>query len=130
MWRGALISKTDNGNRKAATQSVTKYVVTKLMSNYGGFSGSDGPLAFVSEITFWDSMESKESDCDSIESKDSEIHRYGGDCLHTLAECERSRGYLTGWWGGVKWSTLDGGDWPDGASCGSCLSWCFPASNR
>ena len=29
------------------------------MSNYGGFSGSDGPLVFVSEMTFWDSMESK-----------------------------------------------------------------------
>ena len=39
---------TDNGNRIATTQSVTKYVVTKLMSNYGVFSGSGGPLAFVS----------------------------------------------------------------------------------
>ena len=44
------------------------------MSNYGGFSGSDEPLAFVSEIAFSDSMESKESDWGSIESKDSEIH--------------------------------------------------------
>ena len=41
----------DNSNIRAATQSVTKYVITKLMSNCGGFSGSDGPLAFVSEIT-------------------------------------------------------------------------------
>ena len=47
------------------------------MSKYGGFSGSDGPLAFVSEITFWDSMESKYSDWDSIESKDSDIRRAG-----------------------------------------------------
>ena len=29
----------DNVNRRAATQSVTEYVVTKLRSNYGGFSG-------------------------------------------------------------------------------------------
>ena len=49
------------------------------MSNYGGFSGSDRPLAFVSEITFWDSMESKESEWDSIESKESEICRSGED---------------------------------------------------
>ena len=69
----------DNGNRRAATKSVTKYVVTKLMSNYGGFSGSDGTLAFVSEITFWDSMESKDSDWDSIESKYLEIRRSGKD---------------------------------------------------
>ena len=41
-------------------QSVTKYVVTKLISNYGGFSDYDGPLAFVSEIAFWDSIESKD----------------------------------------------------------------------
>ena len=47
------------------------------MSNDGGFSGSDGPLAFVSESTFWDSIESKDSDWDSIESKDSEICRAG-----------------------------------------------------
>ena len=60
---------TNNGNRIATTQSVTKYVVTKLMSNYGGFSGSGGPLAFVSEITFWESMESK----------DLEIWRAGAD---------------------------------------------------
>ena len=77
---------TDNGNRRAAMQSVTKYVVTKLMSNYGGFSGSDGTLAFVSEITFWYSMESKESDWDSVESKAPEIHRAGEDSWHTLAE--------------------------------------------
>ena len=60
---------TGNGNRIATTQSVTKYVVTKLMSNYGGLIGSDGPLAFVSEVTFWDSMESKNS----------EIHRADED---------------------------------------------------
>ena len=59
----------DNGNRRATTQAVTKYVDTKLMSNYWGFSGSDGPLVFVSEITFWDSMESKDLDWYSIESK-------------------------------------------------------------
>ena len=63
----------DNGNRRAATQLVTKYVVPKLMSNYGVFNGSDGRFVFVSEITLWDSMESKESEWDSIESKDSEI---------------------------------------------------------
>ena len=45
------------------------------MSNYGGFSGSDGPLAFVSEITFWNSMESKDSEWDLIESKYSDIYR-------------------------------------------------------
>ena len=49
------------------------------MSNYGGFSGSDGPLALVREMTFWESMESKDSDWDSIESKDSEICRAGED---------------------------------------------------
>ena len=49
------------------------------MSNCGGFSGSNGPLAFVSEITFWESMESNDSDWDSIESKDSEIRRAGED---------------------------------------------------
>ena len=37
---------TNNGNRIVTTKSVTKYVVTKLMSNYGGFSGSDGPFLF------------------------------------------------------------------------------------
>ena len=45
------------------------------MSNYGCFSGSDGTLVFVSEIKFGDSMESKDSDWDSIESKESEILR-------------------------------------------------------
>ena len=45
------------------------------MSNYGGFSGSDGTLTFVSEITFCDSMESKDSEWDSIDSKDLEIRR-------------------------------------------------------
>ena len=49
------------------------------MSNYRGLSGSDGPLAFVSEIMFWDSMESKDLDWDSIESKDSEICRSDKD---------------------------------------------------
>ena len=49
------------------------------MSNDGVFSGSDGPLAFVNEITFWDSMESKQSEWDSIESKESEIRRSGED---------------------------------------------------
>ena len=49
------------------------------MSNYRGFSGSDGPLAFVSEITFWDSMESKDSDWDSIESKELDICRADED---------------------------------------------------
>ena len=69
----------DNVNRIATTKSVRKYVVTKLMSSYGGSSGSDGTLLFVSEITFWDPMESKDSDWDSIESKDSEICRAGED---------------------------------------------------
>ena len=69
----------DNGNRIATMQSVTKYIVTKLMSNYRGFSGSDGPLAFVSEIKFWDSMESKDSDWGSIESKELEICRADKD---------------------------------------------------
>ena len=46
----------DNVNRIATTESVRKYVVTELMSSYGGSSGSDGPLLFVSEITFWDSI--------------------------------------------------------------------------
>ena len=49
------------------------------MSNYWNFSGSDGPLAFVSEIMFWESMESKDLDWYSIESKDLEIHRAGDD---------------------------------------------------
>ena len=120
----------DNGNRRAATQSVTKYVVTELMSNYRGFSGSNGPLAFVSEIMFWDSMESKDSDWDSIESKDSEICRAGEDSWHTLAECERSQGYLTEWLGGGKWSALDGGDCLDSVLCSICLSWYFLASSR
>ena len=71
--------KTDYYNRRATTQSVKKYVVTKLMRNYWGFSGSDGPLAFESEITFWNSMESKDSDWDSIESKDLDILRAGED---------------------------------------------------
>ena len=57
------------------------------MGNCGGFSGSDGTLAFMSEIMFWDSMESKDSYWDSIESKDTEICRAGEDSLHTLAEC-------------------------------------------
>ena len=69
----------DNGNRRASTQSVTNYVVTKLMSNYRGFSVSDGPLAFVNEIAFWGSMESKDLDWDSIESKDSDICRSDKD---------------------------------------------------
>ena len=70
---------TYNGNRRAATKSVAKYVVTKLMSNYMGFSGSDGPLVFVNEIAFWDLMESNDSDWDSIESKELEICRAGED---------------------------------------------------
>ena len=49
------------------------------MSNYGVFSDSYGPLAFVSEITLWDSMESKDSEWDSIDSKESEICRDGKD---------------------------------------------------
>ena len=49
------------------------------MSNYGGFSGSDGPLVFMSEITFWDLMKSKDSEWDSIESKNLEILRAGED---------------------------------------------------
>ena len=68
-----------NGNRKSTTQSVTKYVVNKLMITYRSLSGSDGLLAFVSEITFWDSTESKDSDWYSTESKDSEICRAGED---------------------------------------------------
>ena len=70
---------SENGNRISATQSVTKYVVTKLMSNCWGFSGSDGPLEFVSENTFWGSIESKDLDWDSIESKDSKIRITGED---------------------------------------------------
>ena len=49
------------------------------MSNYRGFSGYYGPLAFVSEIMFWDSMESKDSDWDSIKSKDLDICRADED---------------------------------------------------
>ena len=49
------------------------------MSNSGGFSDSDRPLAFVSKITFWYSMESKDSEWDSIESKNLEILRAGED---------------------------------------------------
>ena len=75
---------TDNGNRRAATQSVTKYVVIKLMSNYGGSSGSDGPLVFVSENRFWDSMESKDLDWESIDSTDLEILRASEDSLHLI----------------------------------------------
>ena len=69
----------DNGKRRAAKKSVTKYVVTKLISNYGGVIGSDGLLAFVSKMTFWDSMESKDSEWESIESKDLDICRSGED---------------------------------------------------
>ena len=49
------------------------------MRNYGGFSGSDGPLDFMSEITFLESMDSKDSDWDSIDSKDLEIRGAGED---------------------------------------------------
>ena len=69
----------DNVNRIATTKSVRKYVVTKLMSSYGGSSGSDGTLLFVSEITFWDSIQSKDSGWDSMESKELDIHRAGVD---------------------------------------------------
>ena len=47
------------------------------MTNYWVFSGSDEPFPFVSEITFWDYMESKDSDWDLIKSKDLEICRAG-----------------------------------------------------
>ena len=60
------------------------------MSNYKGFSGSGGPLRFVSENTFWDSMESKDSDWGSIESKESEIHRADKDSSLRFVELTRT----------------------------------------
>ena len=47
-------------------------------------------MAFVSEIMFWDSMESKDSDWDSIESKESENLRADEDLSWRLVELTRT----------------------------------------
>ena len=60
------------------------------MSNYGVFSVSHEPLVFVGEITFCDSMESKDSDWDSIESKESENFRADEDLSWRLVELTRT----------------------------------------
>ena len=47
-------------------------------------------MRFVSENTFWDSMESKDSDWGSIESKESEIHRADKDSSLRFVELTRT----------------------------------------